>query len=134
MINYTISAKYAYLWDKYRPAILKLMMEATGGPQQYKLSDHEFRRVNPKEKFAFTLQVFEGGAINNIKTSAVAKDLLLVLKQSKTAMELSQASTYEFTLDRKFVLHVTKVQQTAAETPVGDATEIEQPEVVESAA
>jgi hypothetical protein len=128
MMNYSISAKYAQLWNKYRPAILNLMVAAAQGPQQYSLSDHEFRRLNPKEKFPFTLQVFEGGAVNNIKNSAVAKDLLLVLKQSKTAMELTQSSMYEFTFDRKFVLHISKPMpaEAVAETPAAEPESAEE--------
>jgi hypothetical protein len=89
---------------------LKLMVDSTSGPQQYKFSDHEIRSVNPrhKGKFSFTLTMFEGRAVNNIKSSALAQDLLSVLKQSAKAVELTGTDTYEFMLDKNFVFHVTR--------------------------
>jgi hypothetical protein len=108
-----ITKIYTYVWSKYRPAILKLMVACVDGPQKYKFSDHEFRSINPREKggYSFMLQAFQGKAVNNIKASAVAQDLLVVLQQSKTASGLIDASTYEFTLDKHFMLHVSKLKQ-----------------------
>lgn len=105
-----VSRIYTFVWNKYRPAILNLMTASAGGPQQYKLTDHEFRCLNPKEKggYAFTLQVFKGKAVNNIKESQPAQDLLAILRRSSRALLLAEAATYEFTLDRKFMLHVTR--------------------------
>ena len=124
MINYsTLSHVYTNLWSKYRPAILRLMVDSAEGPQKYKFSTHEFKNINPNEKggHSFTLRVFQGKAVNNIKTSVVAKDLLVILKQSKTAAELTDTSTYEFTLDKQFTLHIKQDEpeiETEAETEV----------------
>ena len=110
-INYfTIAESYGYLWGKYRPAILKLMISSADEPQQYKFSAHEVRTANPKGKggFTFTLKFYKGNAINDIKLSLIAKDLLRVLQQSKKASQLSESSMYEFMLDKHFVLHVIK--------------------------
>jgi hypothetical protein len=102
---------YSPVWNKYRPAILKLMVDAAVAPQQYQLSSHEFRALNAKQKggYNFTLQVSKGKAVNNIKTSTVAQDLLEVLQLSKKATELSEASPYEISMDKHFVLHVNKL-------------------------
>ncbi len=108
--SYLSSSKiYAYVWTKYKPAILKLMSEAASAPQQYKFSKHEIKIVNPKEKggYTFLLKAHKGKALNDIRKSAIAKDLLSVLQQSNRAMELMQLSTYEFKLDKNFVLHIT---------------------------
>jgi hypothetical protein len=103
---------YTPLWSKYRPAILQLMVASAEGPQQYKLFGHEFKTLNPKEKgYSFTLQAYRGKAKNNIKTSIVAQDLLSVLEMSKKASELMSADGYEFTLDKQFVLRVTKMPE-----------------------
>lgn len=101
---------YTYVWNKYRPAILRLMVDAANGPQQYKFSDHEFRRLSPRKKsgYDFTLHIFKSKATNDIRSSAIAKDLLLILQQSKTVWELTEASAYDLILDKNFVLHVTK--------------------------
>src|ERR1700752_4539958 len=106
----TINKIYRYLWSKYRPVILKLMIDADHGPQQYALSGHEFKSVNPREKggYSFTLNIFQGRAVNNIKNSGVAKDLLLVLQESKRGAELIELFAFEIILDKHFVLHVIK--------------------------
>jgi hypothetical protein len=98
---------YTPLWNKYRPAILQLMIASAEKPQQYKLSGHEFKQLNSKERsFSFSMQVFKGKAVTNIKKSVVAKDLLTVLELSKKAAELMGVKTYEFKLDKQFTLHV----------------------------
>lgn len=105
----TTSEMYAPLWSKYRPAILQLMVASSEGPQEYKMYGHEFKGINPKEKgYAFTLQAFQGKATNNIKSSQVAKGLLSVLEMSGKASELLRANSYEFSLDKKFILHISK--------------------------
>jgi hypothetical protein len=122
-INYLATSRtYTYLWGKYRPAILKLMLDSADAPQQYKFSEHEIKTASPKEKggYTFTLKLHKGKAVNDIRTSVIAKDLLAVLQQSGKALELAENSTYEFKLDRRFVLHVVKEQlpkEVAAEEP-----------------
>jgi hypothetical protein len=101
---------YSSLWNKYRPAIIQLMVASQDGPQKYKLYDHEFKSLNPKEKgYTFALHAFQGKATNNIKTSVPAQDLLAMLNMSKKAVELMTAHRYEFTLDRQFFLHISRV-------------------------
>jgi hypothetical protein len=105
------SNPYSSLWNKYRPVILQLMSAAVeNGPQQYKLFAHEFKAVGQKEKsgFSFVLEASHGRALNNIKTSTVAKNLLQVLQQSKRASELMSEAPYELSLDKHFVFHVNR--------------------------
>ena len=105
------SNPYSTLWNKYRPVILQLMSAAVeNGPQQYKLFAHEFKAVGQKEKsgFSFVLEASNGKALNNIKTSTVAKNLLQVLQQSKRASELMSEAPYELSMDKQFVFHVTR--------------------------
>lgn len=107
----TSSQIYVSLWNKYRPAILKLMVDAGNGTQQYKLFDHEFKMLNPKEKgYTFSMQASQGRALNDIRKSATAQDLLHVLLQSKKATELLDSGKYEFILDKQFTLSVTALQ------------------------
>ena len=114
MLDYSkVTHIYTYVWNKYRPAILNLMVAAADSPQQYKFSDLEFRNINPRQKggYSFVLRVFQGKSVNDIRASEVAKDLLKVLQESRKANELSDISIYEFTLDKNFVLHISKVQE-----------------------
>jgi hypothetical protein len=101
---------YSFVWRKYRPALLKLMLDSNESPQQYPFSKHEIKSINPKERggYTFTLRVHKGKSVNDIRKSAIAKDLLLVLQQSNKALELVETATYEFKLDKHFVLHITK--------------------------
>ena len=107
-----INLIYIPLWNKYRPAVLQLMVASAEGPQQYKLYGHEFKGLNPKEKggYSFTLQAHKGKAKNNIRNSIVAQNLLSVLDSSKKASELMATNTYEFTMDKQFNLRITKLE------------------------
>lgn len=112
---------YHHIWHKYRPAILKLMVDAKEDAQQYPFSDHEFKRVSPKNKgkLSFILYVHRSKALNNIKTSPLAIALLEVLQQSKTAAALTGDATYEFLLDDHFVLHIRRSAVISGETAAG---------------
>jgi hypothetical protein len=107
-----INLVYIPLWNKYRPAILQLMVASSEGPQQYKLYGHEFKGLNPKEKggYSFTLQAHKGRAKNNIRNSMVAQDLLSMLDTSKKASELMDTNMYEFTMDKQFMLRITRLE------------------------
>lgn len=101
---------YTSLWSKYRPAIIKLMLDSENGPQHYKLSGHEFKALNSKEKnHSFELHAYQGKAVNNIKTSAHAQDLLVMLTNSRKASELMTDIHFEFTLDKQFNLNVERI-------------------------
>jgi len=111
MINMeTSEAPCSYIWHKYRPVILRLMVNAEDAAQQYVFSNHEFTRMFPKNRgsLAFVLYIHRSRALNNIKTSPLAQALLGILQQSATAVKLSQDSTYELSLDKHFVFHVRK--------------------------
>lgn len=122
---------YTLLWNKYRPAIVKLMSDAQEKPQEYKFQPHEFKDVNPKEKggYSFTMEVFQGKAQNNIKGSVVAQDLLLIIQKSGRALELLNTAKYEFVLDKQFVLTVSQepvveeVEEEASKTEEDKAPE-----------
>lgn len=100
--------KYAPLWNKYRPAILKLMIAAVSEPQQYKFSQHEFKAMDEKKKsgFGFNLLVSGNKSLNNIKDSEAAQDLLNMLLLSQKGSELLNLHSYQIVLDKHFVLHI----------------------------
>lgn len=134
MANYsTENHKYSYLWSKYRPAILKLMVDADNGPQEYQFSKHEFHNINAKEKggYAFTLRLLKGKSIDPIKTSVLAQDLLVILQQSRRCSELSSETTYEFKMDKTFLFHVTKEESELTEEEIGEPESEEKQEKVD---
>jgi hypothetical protein len=104
---------YTSLWNKYRPVILQLMSASTQEPQEYKLFVHEFKASGEKVKsgYSFTLEVANGKALNNIKSSSVAQDLLSMLNQSKKATELMSKAAYVLSLDKQFVLRVNRKEE-----------------------
>lgn len=115
---YSEFSPYASLWNKYRPVILKLMVDAGNDPQHYKLFAHEFKAVGLREKtYSFILEVSHGKALNNIKGSAIARDLLQVLQQSQKASELMREAVYELSMDKHFGFHVSKRVEAITETP-----------------
>jgi hypothetical protein len=105
---------YLPLWNKYRPSILKMMMAAEAGPQQYKFYSHEFKAMKPTEKsFSFELLVEKGKTPQFSKLPLIAQELLSVLQYSKKATELMGESNYTIKLDRNFHLHVTRLANPA---------------------
>jgi len=102
------------------------MSDAIEAPQEYKFQNHEFTDINAKEKggHSFNLQIFEGKAFNNIKTSIVAQDLLVLLQSSGKAVELSQTGVFEFMMDKQYMLHISyQKQEEEEEVPETEETE-----------
>jgi hypothetical protein len=108
-----INKVYSSLWNKYRPAIIQLMLASEENEQQYKLFGHEFKALDSKQKsYSFELHAHRGKAVNNIKTSIVAQDLLEMLNTSKKASELMDEKHFTFSLDKQFVLHIKTITPT----------------------
>jgi len=122
---------YSPIWNKYRPVILKLMSAAEQEPQQYKLYGHEFKAMGQKVKsgYSFVLEAANGKAVNNIKGSIIAHDLLQILQQSTKAMQLLKEeqstkamqllkeATYELSLDKNFLLKVVRKTPVTSTVP-----------------
>jgi hypothetical protein len=88
-----------------------MMIDSTNEPQSYQLFLHEFKALNPKQKggYTFALQVSEGKAVNGLKGSAIAQDLWDMLQLSRKASELISSSSYHFSMDKQFMLHINKI-------------------------
>lgn len=112
---YNLTDEYASIWNKYRPAILKCMVNCESGPQHYQFYQHEFKALNPKEKgtYAFTLQISAGRPQKMVKESRLATQLFSMISQSKRGSELLAAADYNFELGKNLELTVSKV-------PVGE--------------
>lgn len=123
----TISAgKYTHIWQKYRPVILKLMVDSTSGEKQaYDLSSHEFLDANNKRKtgYSFSLKVYKGRNAGEKKVNVVGQELLSILQMSNKAQELTESATYHFEMDRHFKLQVSseaKVDEDATSDDVAE--------------
>lgn len=107
----TFTSPYAPLWNKYRPAVLKMMVEAKNAPQTYQLFEHEVRAHAPKTKnVKFTLRTQRSKSVTSLKDSVIASDLLHALNLSNKATELMEQQSYEFTLNRDYVLSVSIIE------------------------
>jgi hypothetical protein len=101
---------YTAVWNKYRPAILKMMIESSATPQQYQMSQHEFKALSPRQKggYTFQLKVANSRAVSGLKDSMVAQDLWEVLKMSPKASTMIDEGSFEFAMDKQFILHVSR--------------------------
>jgi hypothetical protein len=85
------------------------MISSESGSKEYKLSEHEFKALGAKEKsYSFELRVSKGKANNGFSLSLNAKSLLEMLNMSRKACELMEEITFDFKLDRQFVLHISR--------------------------
>lgn len=111
-MNETLTTSWLLFWNKYRPAILKLMIESQTGAQSYTFFAHELRSIMPKGASpAFTLQLNNGKPVQRMKKeSVITSSLIQMLSSSKKAMELMQTGTYEFSLNREYKLDVTVIK------------------------
>jgi hypothetical protein len=86
------------------------------GIQNYKLYKHEFEKVNPRKKtgLSFSMKVHQGRPVDQVKISDTARDLLVVLQHSETAMELMEEHTFKIELDKDFHLSIKEEETQAA--------------------
>lgn len=103
----TYEGKYTHVWHKYRPVILKLMVDATEGPQKYQFQRHEFMDLNNQKPtgYSFKLELYKNEKQNKV-SSSVATDLLSILQSSAKSDQLTMENKYLFRLDSKFSFEV----------------------------
>lgn len=106
----TPSNVFSPLWNKYRPVVLRLMVDSLNGEsQQYPLSKHEFTDIDPKKntRYPFVLQVNQSAVISTpAKITVVANGLTMTLRASERAWGLMAEHTFRIELDKQFMLHV----------------------------
>jgi hypothetical protein len=108
-----LTRTYISVWNKYRPAILRMMIESGKHLQSYQLSNHEFKALGPtrKKDFSFQLSVASGKVTAGLKDSEIAQDLWEMLQYSRTASELIASGAFQFSMDKHFVLHIEKLNE-----------------------
>lgn len=107
-----LTKTYTPVWSKYRPAILKMMVDSGTQPQSYQLSAHEFKALAPKQKggYSFSLHVSGSKAIKGLKDSIIAQDLWEILQLSPKASELIATGSFVFEMDKNFLLHINRAE------------------------
>ena len=96
--------KYVNIWKKELPSILSLIENGAGKKQ---LSSTDFQRSGNRLKsgYGFSLQIVNG----NIPTkgnSAVARDLKMVLDDSKEFFQIAKGKQILVRMTKEFVLEV----------------------------
>ena len=109
MYDNIVTKEFYPIWKKYKPVLLKLMIDSLEGtPQDYKLSKHEFTDVNSRKNAScsFKLELHKGKSTKLTKPSVIAADLITLLKQSIKATELMSEYIFNISLDSQFTLLV----------------------------
>src|SRR5690349_2013629 len=102
--------KYGPFWNKYRPAILKMMQADLNEWQQYRFMKHELTAIDQKPKggFNFRLVISMNQLTRDSSDSELAKDLLNMLRLSQTGLALISNNRYEFILDKTQVFRISR--------------------------
>ena len=108
----TYEGKYTHLWQKYKPVLLKLMVDAEKEPQTYQFQQHEFSDLNNQKRtgYTFRMEIHKNQKQNKL-SSSVATDLLSILQSSEKSDELTREHAYQFQMDKKFVLEVKRLDK-----------------------
>lgn len=88
--------------------LVSLMRAALNAPQTYALYKHEFEALGNRtqSEYSFNLEIKNGVVHNNIGGSAVARDLLEVLRNSVAAQQLMKEHFFKINLNNEFVLTI----------------------------
>lgn len=99
---------YYPLWLRYLPVIRLQMKNAVNGSKEIKMPKREFE-VYGKRKvsdYILNLEISNGKVSNNIKGSAVARDLFDVLNSDDSCRALLADKNYKFDLGKEFILRI----------------------------
>lgn len=109
-LNYNLASihKYEDIWKQILPAIQKFLEspESSGSMQ---LPKEAFTKVGNRNNYRFNLELQNAAAINNIKGSAVARDLERVINSNKKLRSLLQGKTVKFNMDGFFTFYLRKL-------------------------
>lgn len=95
---------YEHIWQKHMPEILLELTKSR--PRAILLNASDFHKAGDRKRYAFKLELEKNTVSNNIKGSAVARDLLRVLQRNEKFNEVAQANHLIFGMDKDFKLHI----------------------------
>lgn len=107
--SHTMSSagKYIDLWTKKRE-IIKEKLKVSQTKQYLQLSLDEFNRVGNRQNYSFNLEFVNGIVSNDIRGSAVARNLAKVLESSAEIHEILKVGHFKINMDRQFCLWIEK--------------------------
>jgi hypothetical protein len=76
--------------------------------QEYRLTKHEFEEIGDRNisGYTFNLEIKDGKLVNNIRGTAVARDLFEVLKSSRNSKELMSNNHFKINMNVDFKLKI----------------------------
>jgi hypothetical protein len=101
-------SKYMELWKRYLPQIIQTLQNCDNKMHHLLLNSYEFQLVGNMKNYSFNLEFTDGKVSNNIKASAIARDLAAVIEGSEEARQIISAGHYKFRMDRTFSLCICK--------------------------
>ena len=103
---------YTTLWNKYLPIIKILLKRSVNQEQTLDLDVTDFDRAGISRKAGnkFNL-VFNNGRLESIGTSALAKDLAVVLLEDEKVKEIFTTNTYHISVNTKYKLTIKCIQK-----------------------
>ncbi|MDR0874567.1 MAG: hypothetical protein LBN27_14065 [Prevotellaceae bacterium] len=98
--------KYIEYWQSNLDLIVSKLKLAHQTVQYIQLKETDFKALGNRKSYTFNLEYSNGNVNNNIKSSAVARDLQTVLDNSDKAKMLLNSACYVLKLDEKYVLSI----------------------------
>lgn len=100
--------KYSNYWESQLSAIRE-KLKISSQPQQIRLSKTTFDQLGNRKKYSFNIQFTGVKVTNNIGGSAVARDLVKVMKDDSEIRKLLMGGNYKINMDNDFILHIQRV-------------------------
>jgi hypothetical protein len=116
----TTNNMYLQVWCKYLPVIKILLKRSVAGEQTLGLNKTDFERAGMARKIGlkFNIQFSNGRVDNMISSSALAKDLALVLLEDNVVKEAFVQNDYHIDMNTKFQLTIKRLPKFPSESHV----------------
>jgi hypothetical protein len=100
--------KYITLWKKYLPVIRIQMKKSLRNEQELQLNKIEFEAKGDRDLsgYTFNLEIEKGKVTNDIRGTAVARDLFQVLVEDVGLKEFLEDKRLKISLRRNFILKI----------------------------
>ena len=116
---------FSQTWKKYLPVITILLKRSATGPQTLSMNNTDFERAaaGRKIKYSFThLQLTNARINTEVKHSALAKELSVLLQEDDAIKKLMMGQALEFSMSNDFVLTIKNNTPPPEELNEADAT------------
>lgn len=107
-ISSNSESKYTMLWQGYIKQIDSSLVQLDK-QQLIQLDSKQFFKIGNRKSYTFSLEYKNGVVCNNIRGSAVARDLDKVISKSQIVRNTLKDGHYRLNLDKEFVLHLKKL-------------------------